>query len=59
MSDTISIMQLLELFPDNATSEKWFRDVRWPDGLRCAHCNGERVAERGSHPTSTIPLSRL
>ena len=39
------------MFPDDATAEEWFVETRWPDGLRCAHCDGDNVGERGNHPT--------
>ena len=46
----ITIIELLQMFPDDATSEKWFEDARWRDGVRCAHCNSDRV-KRASHMT--------
>ena len=46
----ITLAQLFKMFPDDETAEKWFVETRWPDGLRCAHCDGENVGERGKHP---------
>ena len=46
----LSLIDLLEMFPDDATAERWFTEGRWPDGVRCAHCNGHRVA-RSTHET--------
>ena len=36
----ISLIELFEMFPDEATAAKWFEDVRWPnEGERtCPHC---------------------
>jgi len=27
------------------------RGLRWPDGIRCPHCDGEEVSKRGLHST--------
>ena len=43
----ISLTQFLEQFaPDEDTATAWFVARRWPDDVRCAHCNSSRVAER-------------
>jgi transposase-like protein len=43
----LSVMQLFQMFPDEAASRKWLEDIRWPDGQRhCPHC--------GSLKTSTV-----
>ena len=45
----ISLLQLSEMFPDEATAERWFIQTRWPgSGVRCPHCNSEDVTERAS-----------
>ena len=45
--ERISFTQFLEQFaPGEDTAEAWFVARRWPDGVRCAHCNSNRVAER-------------
>ena len=46
----ISIMELMEMFPDDATAEKWFVETRWGDDMRCAHCDSDNVTIRGNHP---------
>ena len=46
----ITLMELFQMFPDDKTAEEWFVENRWPDGLRCAHCEGDNVAEQGNHP---------
>ena len=46
----ITLMELFKMFPDDETAEEWFVDNRWPDGLRCAHCESDNVAEQGNHP---------
>ena len=42
-------MPLLETFPDDETAEQWFIKNRWPDGIRCAHCDSDRV-KTAKHP---------
>lgn len=37
------------MFPDDETAEKWFIETRCPDGVRCAICDSENVAE-SAHP---------
>ena len=36
----LTIIQLFQMFPDDATAEKWLEDQRWPDE-RC--CPGLRI----------------
>ena len=47
----VTLVQLFQMFPDDATAEKWFVETRWSDGLRCAHCDGSNVGAKGNHPT--------
>ena len=42
----MTLMDLFDMFPDDETAEAWFIKTLWPDGLRCPHCDGERVARR-------------
>ena len=42
----ISLIELAEIFPDEAAAVKWFEDIRWPDGERhCGHCGSVRISE--------------
>jgi len=34
----LTIMELFEMFPDDAAAEKWFEEQRWPDGRFCPRC---------------------
>ena len=45
----ISLIELFEMFPDEATAEQWFINSRWPDGVCCAHCGSINVS-RSTHP---------
>ncbi len=47
----ISLIQLFQMFPDDATAEKWFIHTRWPDGMACPHCGSTNVNEKATHPT--------
>ena len=47
----ITIIELFEMFPDDDTAEQWFVKCRWPNGIRCPHCESERITVRGNHPT--------
>ena len=40
----ISIIELNDLFPDNAAAEKWFEAQRWPDGVWCPDCGSFNCA---------------
>lgn len=33
----ITLVELFQLFPDDATAEKWFVECGWADGIRCAY----------------------
>lgn len=41
----LSVMQLFQMFPDEAASRKWLEDIRWPGGARhCPHCGSLRTS---------------
>ena len=42
----LSIKQLTRQFPDDATSERWFVESRWPDGVACPKCGSLNIQER-------------
>ena len=41
----ISMMQLYDMFPDEASAERWFVETRWPEGRHCPHCGNTETAE--------------
>jgi len=44
----MSVIELFQMFPDNASARTWLEDMRWPDGERhCPVC--------GSLKTKTVP----
>ena len=38
-----SITQLQKTFPDEQSCIEYFRDLRWPDGVKCVHCAATKV----------------
>ena len=40
----LSLMELVQMFPDNATAERWFEQQRWPDGVLCPFCTSTRYS---------------
>ena len=46
----ITLPELFERFPDDATAEQWFTETRWPNGLRCPYCGSDDV-KHAKHPT--------
>ena len=47
----ITLVELFQMFPDNATAEKWFVETRWPDDICCAYCDSDNVNDKASHKT--------
>ena len=49
----LSLVGLSRIFPDDAAAERWFHDVRWPDGPCCPHCGSFNVQADVKHRTMT------
>ena len=50
----ISLIQIMDMIPDDETARKWFEEVRWPDGLvYCPECGSVNVQSGAKHPTMT------
>ena len=47
----ITLLELFEMFPDDKTAEEWFIVGRWPNGVRCAYCDGDNVNAQTKHRT--------
>ena len=47
----ISVADLFRIFPDDDTTEQWFRDVRWPNGIACPRCGDMSVQTGCAHKT--------
>ena len=41
----ISVMQLAEMFPDEASAVKWFEAIQWPNERHCGHCGSTETKE--------------
>ena len=46
----MTLIQLFDRFPNDEVAEQWFVKMRWPEGIRCAHCESDRVTRNGGHP---------
>lgn len=44
----MTLAQVFDQFPDDATAEQWFINMRWPNGVRCPVCNSDNIQERKS-----------
>ena len=46
----VSLIELFEMFPDNATAEAWFAEHRWPNRKPiCPHCGHDDVQVGAAH----------
>jgi transposase-like protein len=42
---SLAVLQLFQMFPDEAASRKWLEEIRWPDGDRfCPHCGSLKTS---------------
>ncbi len=41
----ISLIRLMEMFPDEDTAVQWFESVQWPEGRCCGHCGSTATKE--------------
>ena len=46
----MTLQELFQKFPNDEAAREWFEQSRWPDGIRCAFCDGENVHD-AKHPT--------
>ena len=46
----MSLLELGDMFPDDATAEQWFIQSRWPNEVRCAYCDSDSIT-RVKHKT--------
>ncbi len=43
--NAISLVEVMNMFPDDDTAEKWFARNRWPNGIHCPACGSGDVQE--------------
>ena len=41
----ISLPELFDMFPDEASARAWFEDARWANGRTCPRCGSEKTSE--------------
>ena len=47
----LTLVELSRMFPDDATTERWFAEQRWPEGLHCPYCGSTNVQLGAKHKT--------
>ncbi len=47
----ITLIEVIAMFPDDESAERWFAAMRWPDGHACPHCRGSSVQSGAAHPS--------
>ncbi len=45
----MTLMEIVRMFPDAATAEKWFTDLRWPNGPHCPYCGHTDILCGANH----------
>lgn len=50
---TISVMQLADMFPDEASAVTWFESIYWPNERVCGHCGSTKT--RTTTPKQPMP----
>ena len=43
--DGVTLVHLMDMFPDETTATEWFESVIWPDGRHCPKCGSIRTRE--------------
>ena len=41
----LTVIELFQMFPDDAAAERWFEDQRWPEGRFCPDCGSTNTVE--------------
>ncbi len=44
----MTLVQAVQEFSDEAKAEAWFVARRWPDGITCPYCDGDKVSPRAN-----------
>ena len=48
----VSLLEIMDSFPDDETARKWFEECRWPDDLiACYSCGSLSIQCEAKHPT--------
>lgn len=49
----ISLVKIMNMFPDNDSARKWIERIVWPDGPKCPHCGTNNVQSSIKHKSMT------
>ena len=49
----MTLIEIMDMFPDEESSYRWFYEQRWPNGPCCPHCGSLNVQEGTRHKTMT------
>ena len=44
--DGISLIELMDMFPNEEAAVKWFEQIIWPNGSTCPRCGSEKISSR-------------
>ena len=47
----LTLVEIIRMFPDDATAEAWFAQTRWPNGPACPYCGSFHVLDGAKHAT--------
>ena len=47
----MTLLEVMQMFPDDETAEKWFEAQRWSTGICCPRCDSINVQENAKHKT--------
>lgn len=50
----LSVIEIMDMFPDEETSRKWFEAIVWKDGRTCPHCGSAHTSESPCR-TASVP----
>lgn len=46
-----SLVDVMRKFPNDTAAEAWIVRQRWPDSIRCPHCDSADVQSHVKHPS--------
>ncbi|MCZ6819062.1 MAG: IS1595 family transposase [Calditrichaeota bacterium] len=49
----ISLVELMDMFPNDETAKEWFESKIWPEGPHCPHCGSLNVQTGTAHKSMT------
>ena len=52
----ISLSEVIRMFGTEQKAQDWFESQRWPDGITCTACGGDKIVRRASRKYGMPPL---